>query len=91
MSVLPSGGKPREAKVQDEVGDWVVHTVKLPQYQNAFKNTFKNSSLSEISTVTSEMFEKGIVRMMGGDSKVDFGHLTKFTKAHSELRESNGM
>ena len=92
MSLLASGGKQRGkgGKVQDEVGNWVVNRVKLAQYENAFKNTFKDASLSEISTITSQNFEKGIIQMMGGDKKANFGHLAKFTKAHVELRKSNG-
>ena len=74
----------------DEVGDWVENVVQLGQYKDAFKKIFGASSLSAIGSITGPTFEKAIIRIMGGDSKINFEHLTKFTTAHRSLRALNG-
>lgn len=76
---------------EDKVGDWVRNEIKLPQYEDAFKNMFRNSDLSKIGLLTAETFEQAIIKMMGGHENADYADLLEFVQAHKQLRESIGM
>ena len=93
MAFLPEEPTAKSEEDLDELAIWVVKTVGLPQYKDAFRDMFGASKLSHISTLSTNIFRRGLYQMimMIKIGPVENGCLHKFAQAHIKLVESFGM